>query len=97
MSLKLQSKTLHILHRTSVVMFSPLVIFETEDVDIPNNAIKSFLEVVEKEKYFIQKKERFDEANKFYLKMMDEDDDGLFINDIMKGETNPQWHLYCII
>lgn len=43
-------------------------------------------EPARKEKYFILKKERYDEANKLYLKMMDEDDGGLFINDIMKGD-----------
>lgn len=42
-------------------------------------------EVAEKDVYYVKRKSRDDEANQLYLKMSDEDDDGLYIQDIIRG------------
>ena len=42
-------------------------------------------DVAEKEKYYVLRKARNDEANQIYFKMLEEDDDGLYIRDIMRG------------
>ena len=42
-------------------------------------------DIAEKEKYYILRKSRDDEANQLYLDMLEEDDDGLYIQDIMRG------------
>ena len=42
-------------------------------------------DISEKEKYYILRKSRDDEANQLYLDMLEEDDDGLYIQDIMRG------------
>ena len=39
----------------------------------------------EKEKYYVLRKSRDDEANQLYLDMLEEEDDGLYIQDIMRG------------
>lgn len=41
-------------------------------------------ESVSKEEYYIKRKSRNDEANNLYLKMLDEDIDGLYIQEIIK-------------
>ena len=41
-------------------------------------------DIAEKEKYYVLRKAR-DEANQLYLDMLDEEDDGLYIQDIMRG------------
>ena len=42
-------------------------------------------DISEKEKYYILRKSRDDEANQLYLDMLEEEDDGLYIQDIMRG------------
>ena len=42
-------------------------------------------DVAEKDKYYVLRKARNDEANQIYFKMLEEDDDGLYIRDIMRG------------
>ena len=42
-------------------------------------------DVAEKEKYYVLRKARNDEANRLYLKMLEQEDDGLFIQDIIRG------------
>ena len=42
-------------------------------------------EVAEKDKYYVLRKARDDEANRMYSEMLEEDDDGLYIRDIMRG------------
>ena len=42
-------------------------------------------DIAEKEKYYVLRKSRDDEANQLYLDMLEEDDDGLYIQDIMRG------------
>ena len=42
-------------------------------------------EAADKEKYYVLRKSRDDDANHLYLSMLDEDDDGLYIQDIMRG------------
>ena len=42
-------------------------------------------EVAEKDTFYVLRKARDDEANQLYLEMLEEEDDGLYIRDIMKG------------
>ena len=42
-------------------------------------------DIAEKDKYYVLRKSRDDEANHLYLDMLDEEDDGLYIQDIMRG------------
>ena len=42
-------------------------------------------DIAEKEKYYVLRKSRGDEANQLYLNMLEEEDDGLYIQDIMRG------------
>lgn len=42
-------------------------------------------DIAEKEIFYTRRKQRDDEANVLYTKMLDEDDDGLYIRDIMRG------------
>lgn len=42
-------------------------------------------EVAEKEQYYVLRKARDDEANRLYMEMFDEEEDGLYIQDIMRG------------
>ncbi|MCR5060095.1 MAG: DUF3990 domain-containing protein [Saccharofermentans sp.] len=42
-------------------------------------------EVAEKDKYYVLRKSRNDEANQSYLDIPEEDDDGIFIQDILRG------------
>lgn len=42
-------------------------------------------DIAEKEKYYVLRKARNDEANQSYLKMLEEDDDNLYIQDIIRG------------
>lgn len=42
-------------------------------------------EIAETEIYYVLRKARDDEANQLYLNMLTEDDDGLYIRDIMRG------------
>lgn len=42
-------------------------------------------EVAEKDKYFVLRKTRNDEANRLYLKILEEESDGLYIQDIIRG------------
>lgn len=43
-------------------------------------------EVAEREKYFVLRKARDDEANQHYMEMLEEESDGLYIQDIMRGD-----------
>lgn len=43
-------------------------------------------EPVEKDRYYVLRKNRNDEANRLYQEMLEEEDDGLYIQDIMRGE-----------
>ncbi len=43
-------------------------------------------EVAEKDTYFVSRKARDDEANQTYLKILEEESDGLYIQDIMRGD-----------
>lgn len=42
-------------------------------------------DIAEKEKYYVLRKARDDEANQTYLEMLEEESDGLYIQDIMRG------------
>ena len=42
-------------------------------------------EVAEKEEFYVLRKSRDDEANQLYLEMLEEDNDGLYIQDIIRG------------
>lgn len=42
-------------------------------------------DIAEKDKYYVLRKSRDDEANQLYLEMLEEEDDGLYIQDIMRG------------
>lgn len=42
-------------------------------------------DIAEKDKFYVLRKSRDDEANQLYLDMLDEEDDGLYIQDIMRG------------
>ena len=42
-------------------------------------------DIAEKEQYYVLRKARDDEANQLYLEMLEEEDDGLYIQDIMRG------------
>lgn len=42
-------------------------------------------EVAEKEEFYILRKARDDEANQLYLEMLEEESDGLYIQDIIRG------------
>jgi len=42
-------------------------------------------DIAEKDKYYVLRKARDDEANQLYLEMLEEDNDGLYIQDIMRG------------
>ena len=42
-------------------------------------------DIAEKEKYYVLRKSRDDETNQLYLDMLKEEDDGLYIQDIMRG------------
>ena len=42
-------------------------------------------DVAEKEKYYVHRKARDEEANRAYLEMLEEESDGLYIQDIMRG------------
>lgn len=42
-------------------------------------------ETAEKDRYYILRKARDDEANSLYLEMLEEENDGLYIQDIMRG------------
>ena len=42
-------------------------------------------EVADKNQYYDLRKVRNDEANQYYLKMLDQEMDGLFIQDIIRG------------
>lgn len=42
-------------------------------------------EVAEKDQYYVLRKARDDEANRLYMEMLDEESDGLYIQDIMRG------------
>ena len=42
-------------------------------------------DVAEKEEFYVLRKARDDEANRLYLKLLEEESDGLYIQDIMRG------------
>jgi len=42
-------------------------------------------EVAEKEEFYVLRKSRDDEANQLYLEMLEEENDGLYIQDIIRG------------
>lgn len=42
-------------------------------------------DVAEKEEFYVLRKARDDEANQHYLKMLEEESDGLYIQDIIRG------------
>lgn len=42
-------------------------------------------DITEKEKYYVLQKARDDEANQLYQEMLEEESDGLYIQDIMRG------------
>ena len=41
--------------------------------------------LTEKEKYYVLRKARDDEANRIYFNMLEEESDGLYIRDIIRG------------
>lgn len=42
-------------------------------------------DIAEKEQYYVLRKSRDDEANRLYFKLLEEESDGLYIQDIMRG------------
>lgn len=51
-------------------------------------------EVADKNQYYDLRKARNDEANQYYLKMLDQEMDGLFIQDIIRGGITMMIHAY---
>ena len=45
-------------------------------------------EAAEKDRYYVLRKARDNEANKAYLDILDEDSDGLYIQDIIRGSVS---------
>ena len=45
-------------------------------------------DVAGKDQYYVLRKSRDDEANQLYLEMLEEESDGLYIQDIMRGGIN---------
>ncbi len=43
-------------------------------------------DIAEKDKYYVLRKARDDEANQHYLQILEEEKDGLYIQDIMRGD-----------
>ena len=43
-------------------------------------------DVAEKEEFYVLRKSRDDEANRLYLEMLEEESDGLYIQDIIRGD-----------
>lgn len=43
-------------------------------------------DIAEKDKYYVLRKARDDEANQHYLQVLEEEKDGLYIQDIMRGD-----------
>lgn len=43
-------------------------------------------DTAEKEQHYVLRKARDDEANRLYFEMLEEDSDGLYIQDIMRGD-----------
>lgn len=43
------------------------------------------VDVAEREQYYVLRKARDDEANQMYMDMLEEESDGLYIQDIMRG------------
>ena len=42
-------------------------------------------EVAEKDQYYVLRKSRNDEANQTYLDILEKEDDGLYMQDILRG------------
>lgn len=42
-------------------------------------------DIAEKEEFYVLRKARDEEANKLYLKILEKEDEGLYIQDIIKG------------
>ena len=42
-------------------------------------------DIANKDRYYVFRKDRNDEANKLYMEMLEEDSDGLYIQDIIRG------------
>lgn len=42
-------------------------------------------DIAEKDHYYVSRKSRDDEANDLYFKMLEEEDDGLYVQDIIRG------------
>lgn len=42
-------------------------------------------DIAEKDRYYVLRKARDDEANQLYSDMLEEESDGLYIQDIMRG------------
>ena len=42
-------------------------------------------EIAEKDKYYVLRKARDDEANQTYLNIQEEENDGLYVQDIIRG------------
>ena len=42
-------------------------------------------DIAEKEEFYVIRKARDEEANKLYLKILEKEDEGLYIQDIIKG------------
>lgn len=45
-------------------------------------------DVAEKDRYYVLRKARDEDANQLYMKMLEEESDGLYIQDIMRGGIN---------
>ncbi len=43
-------------------------------------------DVADKDQYYVHRKARDDEANQLYIEMLEEESDGLYIQDIMRGD-----------
>ena len=59
-------------------------VFLTAGYDVYINC-KHICIVAEKEEFYVLRKSRDDEANRLYLKMLEEESDGLYIQDIIRG------------
>ena len=62
------------------ILINPLLFFER-----PHPLKFEGFDIAEKDKYYVLRKARDDEANRLYFDMLEEESDGLYIQDIMRG------------
>ena len=67
-------------HGTDRALLGGMMGFRTDD-----ERIRDSFEIAEKETYYVLRKARNDEAGQKYLDILEEESDGLYIRDIIRG------------